>query len=63
MQWCQHGVSQGSFDPLLFAAFTAVQVLWHVSVYTLNAYYGHKLGIDLENKRTADSTTSMIVPS
>ena len=42
---------EGAFDAVLFVAFTAVLVLWHITVNTLNEYYDHKLGIDEHNTR------------
>ncbi|MDD1772967.1 MAG: prenyltransferase [Methanomassiliicoccales archaeon] len=38
--------SEGSFDPLTFAAFTAVLVLLHITVNTLNEYKDDSTGID-----------------
>lgn len=45
-------VHQGRFDAVPLLLFTAVVVLWHVSVNTLNEYCDDKLGIDLNTTRT-----------
>ncbi|MBI0582929.1 MAG: prenyltransferase [Methanomassiliicoccus sp.] len=42
----------GVFDALNFILFTAVLLLLHVTVNTLNEYYDNKTGIDLHTNRT-----------
>lgn len=42
----------GAFDAVNFVLFTAVLILLHVTVNTLNEYYDHKTGIDLHTRRT-----------
>lgn len=41
----------GHFDAINFALFTAVLVLLHITVNTLNEYYDHLSGIDANNTR------------
>ncbi len=45
-------LNNGAFDVINFILFTAVLLLLHVTVNTLNEYYDHKTGIDLHTKRT-----------
>ncbi len=42
----------GNFDVLNFILFTAILVLLHITVNTLNEYYDHKTGLDLHTNRT-----------
>lgn len=42
----------GAFDPINFLLFTAIMVLLHITVNTLNDYYDHKTGVDLHTNRT-----------
>lgn len=45
-------LDNGAFDPVNFMLYTAVMVLLHITVNTLNDYYDHKTGIDLHTHRT-----------
>jgi 1,4-dihydroxy-2-naphthoate octaprenyltransferase len=45
-------IYEGHFDSFRFLLFTAVLVLFHVSVNTLNEYYDYKTGIDQNTTRT-----------
>ncbi len=42
----------GAFDALNFVLFTAIMLLLHITVNTLNDYYDHRTGIDLNTRRT-----------
>jgi 1,4-dihydroxy-2-naphthoate octaprenyltransferase len=42
----------GYFDVINFLLFTAVLILLHITVNTLNEYYDHKTGIDRVTRRT-----------
>ncbi len=45
-------MDNGAFDAGNFLLFTAIMVLLHITVNTLNDYYDHKSGIDLHTHRT-----------
>jgi 1,4-dihydroxy-2-naphthoate octaprenyltransferase len=42
----------GNFNSLYFGLFTAILVLLHITVNTLNEYFDHKTGIDFNTRRT-----------
>lgn len=54
--------NEGSFDLPLFIAFTAVLVLLHITVNTLNEYYDDRTGIDRQqrNRTVFNGGTGMI---
>jgi 1,4-dihydroxy-2-naphthoate octaprenyltransferase len=56
-------LENGHFNALNFVIFTAILVLLHISVNTLNDYYDNKTGIDLHTKRTMFNGGSGIIQS